>query len=190
VAFWPRPFRTERPRPIESLAVGEAVATRFGGLTPIKAIDFFTLRRQAGACVGPSRPVRVKRGALGKNMPAVVLCLTASHAIFVDSFLLPAGDLVNGTSIVLETDEEQDTLDFFHVAFEQHDVIDAQGAPCESLRDPAVEPCAPLLGFNGGRSEVRSRVRSALSLVVDRRQPIDIIRDGLEERALELAEAA
>lgn len=177
-------------RPIESLAAGEAVATRFGGFTPIKAIDSFTLNREAGAWVGPSRPVRVKRGALGENMPAMDLCLTASHAVFIDGFLTPAGDLVNGASIVFETADGQDTLDFFHLALEQHDVIDAHGAPCESLRDPAVEPCAPLLGFNGGRSEVRSRVRSALSLVVDRRQPIDIIRDQLEERALRLAEAA
>lgn len=177
-------------RAIEKLAVGELVATRFGGLTPVKAIDSFTLCRERGAWVGSSRPVRVKRGALGENMPAVDLCLTASHAIFIDGFLVPAGDLVNGTNIVFETADGQETLDFFHIALDQHDVIDADGAACESLRDPAVEPCVPLLGFNGGRSEVRSRVRSALSLVVDRRQPIDLIRDELEDRAIELARAA
>jgi hypothetical protein len=177
-------------RPIESLDVGEAVATHFGGLTPIKAINSFTLSREAGAWVGHSRPVRVKCGALGENMPAVDLCLTASHAVFIDGFLVPAGCLVNGISIVFETAEEQEALDFFHIALEQHDVINADGALCESLRHPAVRPCAPLLGFNGGRSEVRSRVRSALSLIVDRRQPIDLIRDEIEGRALELAEAA
>jgi hypothetical protein len=177
-------------RPIESLAAGDAVATRFGGFTPVKAIDSFILVREAGAWVGPSRPVCVKRGALGPNMPAADLCLTASHALFVDGFLMPAGDLVNGTSIVFEMADGRATLDFFHIALGQHDVIDANGAPCESLRDPAVEPCAPLLGFNGGKSEVRSRIRSALSLIVDRRQPIDVIRDGLEQRALELAQAA
>lgn len=177
-------------RPIESLAVGESVATRFGGFAPIEAIDSFTLGREAGAWVGPSRPVRVTRGALGENVPAMDLCLTASHALFVDGYLMTAGDLVNGTSIVFETADGHDTLDFFHVALERHDVIDAHGAPCESRRDPAVEPCVPLLGFNGRRSELRSRVRSVLSLVVDRRQPIDIVRDRLEERALRLAEAA
>lgn len=177
-------------RPIESLTVGDAVAAHFGGLTPIKAINSFTVSREAGGWVGPSRPVRVKRGALGENVPAMDLCLTSSHALFINGFLVPAGHLVNGTSIVFETADRQDALDFFHVALEQHDVIDADGAPCESLRDPAVEPCAPLLGFNGGRSEVWSRVRSALSPVVDRRHPIDIIRDELEDRGLALAEAA
>jgi hypothetical protein len=177
-------------RPIEDLAVGEVVATRFGGFAPIKAVDSFTLDREAGAWVGASRPVRVKRGALGENVPEADLCLTASHALFVDGFLVPAGNLVNGLSIVFETADGQDALDFFHIALERHEVIDAEGAPCESLRAPAAEPCVPLLGFNGGKSEVRSRVRSALSLIVDRRQPIDIIRDGLEERARELAQAA
>jgi hypothetical protein len=47
-----------------------------------------------------------------------------------------------------------------------------------------------MLGFHGGRDEVRSRLRSVASLVIDRRQPLDIIRDSLEERAIGLARAA
>jgi hypothetical protein len=177
-------------RPIESLAAGERVAARFAGLAPIEEIDSFTLNRIDGQWIGHSRPVRVRRGALGDNVPAEDLCLTASHCLFVDGFLVPAGDLVNGTSIVFDTADGRDTLDFFHIELAQHDVLDAAGAPCESLRHPSVEPCVPLLGFNGGRSQLRSRLRSAASLVVDRRQPIDIIRDSLEERGLELARAA
>ena len=177
-------------RPIETLEAGEPVATRFSGLAPIQAIDSFTLERVGGAWLGPSRPVRIRRGALGDDRPAEDLCLTASHAVFVDGYLVPAGDLVNGTSIVFETAGGRDTLDFFHIELARHDVLDAAGAPCESLRDPAAEPCVPLLGFHGGRSELRSRLRSAASLVIDRRQPIDIIRDTLEERGLERARAA
>jgi len=177
-------------RPIEALAVGDRVAARFAGLAPIEAIDSFTLERVSGAWTGHSRPVRVRRGALGDQMPAEDLCLTASHCVFVDGFLVPVGNLVNGTSIVFERADGHDTLDFFHIELARHDVLDAQGAPCESLRDPAAEPCVPLLGFHGGRSELGSRLRSAASLVVDRRQPIDIIRDTLEERGLALARAA
>jgi hypothetical protein len=85
------------------------------------------------------------------------------------------------------------------------DVIYAEGAPCETLLDvdenavsfaghlrqyePSTSkgaPCAPWLSFNGGRSEIRSRFRSAISPWVDRRQPLDIIRDRLEERGLTL----
>jgi hypothetical protein len=65
-----------------------------------------------------------------------------------------------------------------------------QGAFCESLYRATAERCAPLLRFTGGRSQLRSRMRSVASLVIDRRQPIDIIRDKLEERGVGFARAA
>jgi hypothetical protein len=103
---------------------------------------------------------------------------------------MPVGQLVNGTSIVFETADGADTLDFFHIALERHDVLDAEGAPCESLIAPFAATCVPMLSFGGGRGELRSRLRSALSPVLDRRQPIDLIRDGLEERGRVLAPMA
>jgi hypothetical protein len=144
-----------------------------------------------GGWAGASRPVRVKAGALGDRSPSRDLVLTASHSILTDGALVPVINLVNGTSIVFDAADGHETLDFFHVGLGRHDVLDAEGAACESWRDPAVEePCAPLLSFYGGRDELRSRLRSAASIVVDRRQPLDIIRDTLEERGIELARAA
>jgi hypothetical protein len=177
-------------RAIETLTAGDKVATRRAGLTPIKSVDWFTLNRVKGEWAGASRPVRIKRHALGRNMPSRDLCLTAAHAIAVDGALVPIGNLVNGTSIVFETAAGHESLDFFHVELERHDVLDIQGAACESLRRPWVKPCLPLLGFQGRRGELRSRWRSVLSVVVDRRQPLDVIRDTIEERGLELARAA
>src|SRR5258708_105592 len=158
-------------RPIETLSAGDRVIARFGGLVPIRAISAFTLQRAAptGSWVGHSRPVRVKRGALGENLPAADICLTASHAVFSQGFLVPVGNLINGTSIVLETAEGHDTLDFFHIELAGHDLLDAEGAGCESLRHPSAEPCVPLLAFHGGRQELRSRLRSMASIVIDRR---------------------
>jgi hypothetical protein len=180
-------------RPIETLAVGERVRARFGGLSPIEAIGSFTLARTGpnGTWAGASRPVRIKAGALGESCPTRDLCLTASHAVFTDGVLVPAVNLVNGTSIVFDSADDSETLDFFHVALARHDVLDAHGAACESWRDAATEaPCVPMLGFHGGRDELRSRLRSAASILVDRRQPLDVIRDRLEERGIELARAA
>lgn len=177
-------------RPIESLTAGTEVAVRFAGFAPITAIDSFTLIRTSGQWTGPSRPVRVKRGALGDNAPMADLFLTASHAVFVEGLLVPIGNLVNGTSIVFETARGQDTLDFFHIELACHDLLDAAGAPCESLLHPGAASCAPIVGFNGGRNELRSRLRSAASLVIDRRRPLDVIRDMTEERGIELARAA
>jgi len=177
-------------RTIETLKAGDKVTTRFAGVAVIKAIDSFTLDRVGGEWVGASRPVRIKRNALGESMPALDLCVTASHAVVVDDVLVPVVNLVNGTSIVFETAKGRDTLDFFHIELDRHDVLDVQGAACESRRRPGVEPCLPLLSFNGHRNELKSRLRSALSVVVDRRQPLDVIRDTIEERGLELSRAA
>ena len=83
-----------------------------------------------------------------------------------------------------------DTLDFFHIALARHDVLDAQGAACETLLAPAAQPCAPIAEFNGARSELRSRLRSMVSPIIDRRLPLDVIRDNMEARGITLASAA
>jgi hypothetical protein len=178
-------------RPIETLAAGDEVAVRSGGFAPIKAMVSHTVKSESGKWVGESNlPVLIRRGALGENSPNADLCLTAWHPVYVDGFLIPVGDLVNGTSIVFETADGRDTLDFFQIELDSHDMLDAQGAFCESLYQVDTERCAPLLRLCGGRSQLRSRLRSVASLVVDRRQPIDIIRDNLEERGLDFARAA
>ena len=179
-------------RPIETLAVGDEVAVRFGGFAPIKAMASHTLNSVSGKWVGESNlPVLVRRGALGENSPNADLCLTALHPVFVEGFLMPVGELVNGTSITFEAADGRDTLDFFNIELDRNDILDVQGAACESLYRAGTERCAPLvLGFDGRRSRLQSHMRSVASLVIDRRQPIDIIRDILEERAVGFARAA
>ena len=179
-------------RAIETLAVGDEVAVRFGGFAPIKAMVSHTLNSVAGKWVGESNlPVLVRRGALGENSPNADLCLTALHPVFVEGFLMPVGELVNGTSITFEAADGRDTLDLFNIELDRNDILDVQGASCESLYRAGTERCAPLvLGFDGRRSRLQSHMRSVASLVIDRRQPIDIIRDKLEERAVGFARAA
>jgi hypothetical protein len=117
------------------------------------------------------------RDALGEGSPHRYFRLTAAHAVYVDGFLMPIGRLVDGTSIVLETADGHDTLDFFRIELERHDVLDAEGAPCESRIAPFAETCVPMPSLGGGP-------------VVDRRQRIDLARDGLEEHGLLIARAA
>ena len=179
-------------RPIETLVAGDEVAVRFGGLAPIKAMVSHTLNSVSGKWVGEAKsnlPVLIRRSALGENSPNADLHLTGEHAVYVDGYLIKAGDLVNGTSITFEAADGRDTLDFFNIELDRHDILDVQGASFESLYRAGTERCAPL-GFTGGRSKLRSHMRSVASLVVDRRQPIDIIRDKLEERGLGFARAA
>ena len=125
------------------------------------------------------------------------------HALLIDGVLVTAGSLINGTTITVYDPRELEQLEFFHIKLERHNAIYAEGAPCETLRyveESAVNfaeylrnyahptiaeaPCAPLLSCTGGRREIRSRFRSAISPWIDRRQKIDIIRDELEERGI------
>jgi hypothetical protein len=179
-------------RPIETLAAGDEVAVRSGGFAPTKAMVGHTLNSVAGKWDGNPHnlPVVIRRGALGENSPTADICATALHPVYVDGFLMTAGDLVNGTSISFKEADGQDSVDFFNIELDRHDILDVQGAFFESLYRAGTKRCAPLLSYDGGRSKLRSHLRSVASLVIDRRQPIDIIRDNLEERGLRFAQAA
>ena len=106
----------------------------FWGYAPIKAMVSHTLNSVSGKWDGDelNLPVLIRRGALGKNMPVADLCLTALHAVYF-GFLMNIGDLVNGTSIIFEAADGQDTLDFFNIELDRHDILNVQGAFCESL---------------------------------------------------------
>jgi Hint domain len=194
-------------RKVEDLSVGDLLPTVFGGVCPIQWIGRYPFRKSdpKKGWVKDVLPVRIARSALGPDMPHADLCVTKVHALLIDGVLVPAGDLVNGTTITLYDARELDELEFFHIKLERHNVIYAEGAPCETLLnvdENAVNfaeylrrygharideaPCAPLLSFNGGRNELKSRFRSALSPWIDRRQTLDIIRDEIEERGIAL----
>lgn len=110
--------------------------------------------------------------------------MTPAHTLFVDGVLVPAGSLVNGTSIILDDADDHDTLEFFHIELQRHDVIQAENTLCETLLAAEQQRCAPLVEFNGGRSQLKSRIRSALAPLVDKRHRLDVIRDRIEERGL------
>ena len=149
-------------------------------------------------------PIRVARSALGPDVPHADLFVTTTHALLIDDVLVPVCNLINGTTITLYDARALDELEFFHIKLSLHDVIYAEGAPCETLLNvdekainfaeylreygpPASKnlPCAPVLGFGDG-VELKSRFRSAISPWIDRRQQLDIIRDRLEEGEIAL----
>jgi len=137
-------------------------------------------------------------------VPHADLFVTRTHALLIDDVLVPVCNLIDGTTITLYDARALDELEFFHIKLNFHDVIYAEGAPCETLlnvderainfaeylRDygPPISnnaPCAPVLGF-GDSVEMKSRFRSAISPWIDRRQQLDIIRDKLAEGEIAL----
>jgi hypothetical protein len=182
-------------RRIEELMVGDWLPTLFGGQRQIQWIARYPFGKSdpSKPWARAVRPVRIARSALAPDVPHTDLYLSEWHAVFVDGVLIPVGSLINGTTIKLYEARELAELEFFNILLESHDVIYAEGAPVETLlqvdecavkygapRTDGVR-CAPIAPY-GGRGELRSRVRCAISPWLDRREPIDVIRDRLEER--------
>ena len=81
-------------------------------------------------------PVRVTAGALGDGLPHSDLVLTPDHALILDGLAITAGALVNGTTITLDPlDALPETVTYYHVETDAHDVILAHGAAAETFVD-------------------------------------------------------
>jgi hypothetical protein len=199
----------EGERKVENLAVGDLLPTLFGGVRPIQWVSHYAHKRRDPTKPWEryARPVRIARSAIAPGVPHADLFVASGHALFIDDVLMPAGDLINGTTITLYAADEFDELEFFHIKLEAHDVIYAEGAQCETqltVRETASNfaeyyrlygapnaaevCCAPLLYYKGRRGQIKSRLRSAVSPWFDFREKIDVIRDRLEERGVALCE--
>jgi hypothetical protein len=195
----------EGERKVEDLTIGDLLPTTFGGLRPVQWIGRYPIRRSdpTKPWVKDALPVRIARSALAPNVPHTDLYVTRGHSLLIDGVLVPAEVLINGTTITRYEAREYDELEFFHIKLESHDVIYAEGAPAETLlnvEESAVnfaeylrqygtaardeDRCAPHIHIWGGRVELMSRVRSALSPWIDLRNQADMVRDQLEERGL------
>jgi len=79
-------------------------------------------------------PVKICAGALEENVPVRDLYLSPDHAVLVDGHLIHAQALVNGRTIIKMTEWEGD-IEYYHIETENHEIIFAEGVPCETLID-------------------------------------------------------
>jgi hypothetical protein len=193
----------EGERRIEDLAIGDLLPTAFGGLRPVQWIGRYPRKKsdQSRPWVKDALPVRIARSALGPNLPHADLYVTAAHSLLIDGVLVPAEMLINGATITRHEACGADELEYFHIKLETHDVVYAEGVAAETLlnvEESAVNfadyfhrygasatgdvRCAPLVCL-GGREELKSRFRSAVSPWIDLRNRADVVRDRLEEGA-------
>ena len=173
---------------VERLRVGDRVITRSGEDEAIIWIGTRDLDIARHARPDEVRPVIVEADALAEGVPSRRLVLSPDHALYLDGVLVPAKDLVNGSSI--RPDRQAAAIRYYHVELRAHAVLFAEGAAAESFLDTghrgvfdnAAEPlllhpdlmqirreaegCAPLC--TGGEILATIRRRLAERLVISR----------------------
>jgi hypothetical protein len=115
---------------VERLRIGDGVKILGGGSAPVKWIG---MRHYSAPFVDDREilPIRIRRHALGWNMPSRDLFVSPDHALCLDGVLVYAWRLVNGVSI--RQVEGLAEVSYFHVELERHAVIFAENCPAESF---------------------------------------------------------
>ncbi|CAM4231429.1 Hint domain-containing protein [Bordetella muralis] len=123
------------PVAVECLAIGDKIVSSTGlrtvkwvGWRNYKAISLCTPEQRSD-----SLPVRILAGALSDNLPSQDLRVSPWHHLFIDGVLIRAKDLINGRSILQETNVT--TFGYYHVELDRFDVILAHGVFSESWAD-------------------------------------------------------
>ncbi|HEY8288900.1 MAG TPA: choice-of-anchor E domain-containing protein, partial [Acetobacteraceae bacterium] len=132
---------------VEALTVGQRVTLAHGGGAPIAWIGHRRIdctRHPQPALVWP---VRVRAGAFADTVPAHDLLFSPDHAIYMDDVLIPIRRLINGTTIVQEA---RDSVQYFHIELDRHDILLAEGLAVESFLDTGNKG-----QFSNGGSPVR-----------------------------------
>lgn len=120
------------PVAVENLREGAEAVLAAGGHATIKWIGHRIVDCARHPCPADVWPVRVSQGAFAENAPSQDLILSPDHSVFIDGVLIPIRYLLNGATI---RQEARETVTYWHVELNRHDVILAEGLPCESFLD-------------------------------------------------------
>ncbi|MDP3339528.1 Hint domain-containing protein [Frigidibacter sp.] len=119
--------------PVQDLMAGDAVTTMDHGVQPIRWIGS---SRVSG--LGALAPIRIGAGALGNDRDLLVspnhrMLLTGPRAelLFGEREVLMAAKFLTADARVRA--EPCDVAEYYHILFDRHEIIFAEGAPAESL---------------------------------------------------------
>jgi hypothetical protein len=117
------------PVAVEDLVIGTRALTMEGIAERIVWIGWRTIACERHPEPSKILPVRIRANAFDVHLPSRDLLLSPDHAVFVHGVLIPIKHLINGSSIL---QEKVSTVTYYHVELARHDVILAEGLPCES----------------------------------------------------------
>jgi hypothetical protein len=117
---------------VEDLKIGDMVVT-LSGPRPVRWIGSRYLDLTRHPAPGRVQPIRIRAHAFGDGVPHRDLLLSPDHAVLRDGVLVPARLLVNGASIVRET--QCGAIAYYHVELDSHDILLAENLQAESFLD-------------------------------------------------------
>jgi hypothetical protein len=167
---------------VEDLKIGDQVLTGSGAVRPVIWLGNMTLRPARHPRPHEASPVRIRAGAFGDGLPMRDLRVSPGHALYVDGVLILAASLVNGATII---QDEVESVRYFHVELESHDVLLAEGLPCESYLDDGNRSS---FANSGQATELYGRLDpkswdEACAPWVDAGSQLDAVRNRLHARA-------
>lgn len=129
-------------RPVETLSAGDAVLTEDGRSVPIAWIGVSRYSQSRAAREERLRPVHLRANAFRPGLPDRDLVLSPQHRIVVEG---PECELLFGVErafvaarhlpdhLASSPDPDGDVV-YYHILLENHELLVANGLPCESLQ--------------------------------------------------------
>ena len=117
---------------VEALREGDLMLCHSGRRAPLRWLGRSRVEAASHPRPWDVNPVRILAEAFADGVPGRDLVLSPDHAVFVDGVLIPVRHLVNDATIVQEAVRR---ISYFHVELDSHDVLLAEGLPCESYLD-------------------------------------------------------
>ncbi|RMC30324.1 hemolysin [Paracoccus alkanivorans] len=132
----------EGERAVETLAVGDLVYTRDCGLQRIRWIGSRLFTAEDLRSSPNLRPIRIRKGSLGKDIPSRDLVVSPQHRILLRNrvakrmfggaeVLVAAKHLMEIHGVSLAEDMEE--VEYFHIMFGRHQLVYSNGAETESM---------------------------------------------------------
>jgi Hint domain len=127
---------------VEELKISDLVLTMDEGFKPIRWIGSRRLESFDLMVKPHLRPIRISSGSLGDGLPDRDLVVSPQHRVLVRSNLVERlfgeREVLIASKKLLEIDgidivEDTKAVEYFHVLFDDHQIIWSNGAPTESL---------------------------------------------------------
>jgi len=171
---------------VEQLKAGDMVVTASGQIRPVRWIGNLHVTNLPSQDCARARnlwPVRIAAHAFAANVPDRDLVVSPGHAIAVtvmDEVFTQAIRLVNGATI---RQEPRDSVTYWHVELDSHDVLLSNNLPSESYLDVGNRAA---LGLNVPALRLAASVSDYARPLVEHGPVIDAIRARLVARARDL----